>query len=79
MLPLFREEPRGQCSRGGEEGQGWRSGESRKDEEKALQCLLGPKQQGLTSNEKAAGEESGADKVQDGTCILMGLSGSSID
>lgn len=46
---------------------GWDQGRAGKGEEKALPCHVGPKQSGLTLNEKAAGEAFGADKVHDVT------------
>lgn len=53
-------------------GQGQDQGRAGRGEEKALPCRVGPKQLGLTLNEKAAGESFGADKVHDVTCMLSG-------
>lgn len=53
----------------GEVEQGWDQGRAGRGEEKALPCHVGPKQLGLTLNEKAAGESFRADKVHDVTCM----------
>lgn len=62
-----------------EEEQGRDQGIEQEGQGTGFEVSCGPKPQGLTLKEKAAGEESGADQVQEGLCILMGLSDSSID